>query len=93
MVELLLLLIIKNQEIFNYKQKILYEYLIKSKSFFQTHPNIDKKLFMNESLIGLKNSDRPFPANQDVGVLKWRYTSTDSTEIPLTSKILQIDEK
>jgi len=50
----------------------------------QTHPNIDKKLFMSESLIGLKNSDRPFPANQEVGVLKWRYTSTDASEIPLT---------
>jgi hypothetical protein len=34
----------------------------------------------------LKNADRPFPANQEVGVLKWRYTSTDSKEIPLTSK-------
>jgi hypothetical protein len=54
----------------------------------QTHPNIDKKLFTNESVIGLKNADRPFPANQDVGVLKWRYTSTDSSEIPLTSKII-----
>ncbi|CAF1604733.1 unnamed protein product [Rotaria magnacalcarata] len=50
----------------------------------QTHPNIDKKLFTNESLIGLKNSDRPFPVNQEVGVLKWRYTSTDAKEIPLT---------
>ncbi|CAF1198342.1 unnamed protein product [Adineta steineri] len=50
----------------------------------QTHPNIDKKLFTNENLIGLKNSDRPFPANQEVGVLKWRYQSTDSREIPLT---------
>ncbi|UJR35926.1 hypothetical protein I4U23_028668 [Adineta vaga] len=50
----------------------------------QTHPNIDKKLFTNDSVIGLKNADRPFPANQEVGVLKWRYTSTDSKEIPLT---------
>ncbi|CAF0832203.1 unnamed protein product [Adineta steineri] len=50
----------------------------------QTHPNIDKKLFTSESLIGLKNSEQPFPANQEVGVLKWRYTSTDVNEIPLT---------
>jgi hypothetical protein len=42
---------------------------------------------MNESIIGLKNSDRPFPTNQEIGVLKWRYNSTDSNEIPLTSKI------
>ena len=53
---------------------------------FQTHPNIDKKLFTNDSFIGLKNPERPFPANQEVGVIKWRYTSTDSKEIPLTSK-------
>jgi len=59
----------------------------------QTHPNIDKKLFTNESVIGLKNADRPFPANQDVGVLKWRYTSTDSSEIPLTSKIINNNKK
>jgi hypothetical protein len=37
-------------------------------------------------VIGLKNAERPFPANQDVGVLKWRYTSTDSKEVPFTSK-------
>jgi hypothetical protein len=41
---------------------------------------------MSDSVIGLKNADRPFPANQEVGVLKWRYTSTDPKEIPLTSK-------
>ncbi len=43
-------------------------------------------------MIGLKNSDRPFPANQEVGVLKWRYTSTDSKEIPLTSTIKKNNE-
>ncbi|CAF4149770.1 unnamed protein product [Rotaria sordida] len=48
-----------------------------------THPNIDKKLFTNESLIGLKNADKSFPINQEVAVLKWRYISTDSKEIPL----------
>ncbi|CAF0782961.1 unnamed protein product, partial [Didymodactylos carnosus] len=50
----------------------------------QTHPNIDKKLFVSDSVIGLKNPEKPFPANQEVGVLKWRYQSTDAKEIPLT---------
>ncbi|CAF0850687.1 unnamed protein product [Didymodactylos carnosus] len=50
----------------------------------QTHPNIDKKLFISDSLIGLKNPEKPFPINQDIGILKWRYQSTDGKEIPLT---------
>ncbi|XP_780010.1 coatomer subunit delta [Strongylocentrotus purpuratus] len=49
----------------------------------QTHPNVDKKLFASQSCIGMKNPDRPFPVNNDVGVLKWRFQSTDETLIPL----------
>ncbi|KAL6463794.1 hypothetical protein MHYP_G00281850 [Metynnis hypsauchen] len=50
----------------------------------QTHPNVDKKLFTAESLIGLKNPDKSFPLNNDVGVLKWRLQTTDESLIPLT---------
>nr|XP_005988203.1 PREDICTED: coatomer subunit delta [Latimeria chalumnae] len=50
----------------------------------QTHPNVDKKLFTTESLIGLKNPEKSFPLNNDVGVLKWRLQSTDEALIPLT---------
>uniref|UniRef100_A0A4W4FYJ8 Coatomer subunit delta n=1 Tax=Electrophorus electricus TaxID=8005 RepID=A0A4W4FYJ8_ELEEL len=50
----------------------------------QTHPNVDKKLFTAESLIGLKNPDKSFPLNNDVGVLKWRLQTTDEALIPLT---------
>ncbi|XP_017568528.1 archain 1b [Pygocentrus nattereri] len=50
----------------------------------QTHPNVDKKLFTAESLIGLKNPEKSFPVNNDVGVLKWRLQSTDESLIPLT---------
>lgn len=49
----------------------------------QTHPNVDKKLFSSQSYIGMKNPDRPFPPNNDVGVLKWRFQSTDESLIPL----------
>ena len=38
----------------------------------QTHPNVDKKLFTTESLIGLKNPEKSFPVNSGIGVLKWR---------------------
>ncbi|MCI4394402.1 hypothetical protein PGIGA_G00168400 [Pangasianodon gigas] len=50
----------------------------------QTHPNVDKKLFTAESLIGLKNPEKSFPLNNDVGVLKWRLQTTDESLIPLT---------
>ncbi|KAL8577856.1 Coatomer subunit delta [Nucella lapillus] len=50
----------------------------------QTHPNIDKKLFLATSQIALKNSDKPFPLNQDVGVLKWRLQTQDEALIPLS---------
>lgn len=52
----------------------------------QTHPNVDKKLFTAESLIGLKNPEKSFPLNNDVGVLKWRLQTTDESFIPLTSQ-------
>ncbi|XP_060768329.1 archain 1a [Neoarius graeffei] len=50
----------------------------------QTHPNVDKKLFTADSLIGLKNPEKSFPLNNDVGVLKWRLQTTDESLIPLT---------
>jgi len=50
----------------------------------QTHPNIDKELFKSRHQIGLKNPAKPFPMNTDVGVLKWRYQTTDETAVPLT---------
>lgn len=54
----------------------------------QTHPNVDKELFRSANQIGLKNPTKPFPANTDVGILKWRYQTQDESAIPLTSKIL-----
>lgn len=54
--------------------------------FTQTHPNVDKKLFTSESVIGLKNPEKSFPLNNDVGVLKWRLQTTDESLIPLTSR-------
>ncbi|XP_062894885.1 coatomer subunit delta-like [Mobula hypostoma] len=50
----------------------------------QTHPNVDKKLFTTESSIGLKNPEKSFPLNNDVGILKWRLQTTDDAFIPLT---------
>merc|ERR1719378_1581621 len=49
----------------------------------QTHPNIDKALFNAKKQIGMKQADRPFPVNTDVGVLKWRFVTEDESLVPL----------
>ncbi|XP_021752481.1 coatomer subunit delta-1-like [Chenopodium quinoa] len=54
---------------------------------FKTHPNINKELFSNESILGLKDPNRPFPTGQSVdgvGLLKWKMQSLDESAIPLT---------
>ena len=45
---------------------------------------MDKKLFNSTSNIKLKNPEKPFPLHQDVGVLKWRYTTQDESNMPLS---------
>lgn len=57
---------------------------------FKTHPNMNKELFANENVLGLKDPNRPFPTGQaggseGVGLLKWRMQSTDESMVPLTS--------
>ncbi|OVA11079.1 Clathrin adaptor [Macleaya cordata] len=56
---------------------------------FKTHPNINKELFSNENILGLKDPNRPFPTSQGgdaagVGLLKWRMPSMDESSAPLT---------
>ncbi|GAU12920.1 hypothetical protein TSUD_97310 [Trifolium subterraneum] len=56
---------------------------------FKTHPNMNKELFANEYILGLKDPNRPFPTGQasddaGVGLLKWRMQSTDESIVPLT---------
>ena len=53
---------------------------------FQTHPNIDKRGFQETGVVAMKQAGRPFPLNTDVGVLKWRFQSNDSEDLPLISK-------
>lgn len=55
---------------------------------FKTHPNINKELFNNENILGLKDPNRPFPTGQagdGVSLLKWRMQSVDESVVPLTS--------
>ena len=51
---------------------------------FQTHPNVDKKLFGAESAIALKQAGKAFPLNSDVPVLKWRFATNDESHMPLS---------
>ena len=41
---------------------------------FQNHPNVNKPLFLSDGIVGLKQSDRAFPAATPVGVLRWRVS-------------------
>lgn len=50
----------------------------------QTHPNIDKELLKTRAQIGLKNPGKPFPLNTDVGVLKWRFQTTEESHVPIS---------
>jgi len=56
---------------------------------FKAHPNMNKELFANENILGLKDPNRPFPTGQGgdaagVGLLKWRMQSTDESMVPLS---------
>ena len=51
---------------------------------------MNKELFSNENILGLKDPNRPFPTGQSgdaggVGLLKWRMQTTDESIVPLTS--------
>ncbi|GAB4835887.1 hypothetical protein Ancab_000806 [Ancistrocladus abbreviatus] len=53
---------------------------------FKTHPNINKELFSNENILGLKDPNRAFPTGQSgdgVGLLKWRMQNADESAVPL----------
>jgi len=40
---------------------------------FNTHPKVDRPLFNNTKVVQLKETGRGFPANQSIGVMRWRY--------------------
>lgn len=53
---------------------------------YKTHPNVDRNLFNDQSIIGLKDKSKSFPSNdQSLGVLRWRAAgkSEDSSLLPI----------
>ncbi|CAD5218898.1 unnamed protein product [Bursaphelenchus okinawaensis] len=55
-----------------------------SEAQLQVHPNLDKKIWQAEGILKLKNLNKPFPPNTDVGVLKWRLPLQSEDELPLS---------
>lgn len=54
---------------------------------FRTHPNVDKAVFNNSSVIQLKDPAKRFPANNSIGVLRWRVANSGSDNadiLPIT---------
>lgn len=53
---------------------------------YKTHPNVDRNLFTQQNIIGLKDKTKPFPSNdQSLGVLRWRVVgkNDDSSLLPI----------
>uniref|UniRef100_A0A5K4F7M2 Coatomer subunit delta n=2 Tax=Schistosoma mansoni TaxID=6183 RepID=A0A5K4F7M2_SCHMA len=50
----------------------------------QTHPNIDKKTFTSTGWIQIKPGGKPFPNGQEVGILRWRFQTSDEAALPIT---------
>ncbi len=53
---------------------------------FKQHPHTAKFALGQERIIALKDSAKPFPVNQNLTVLRWRYAGTDESNVPLSSK-------
>lgn len=49
----------------------------------QVHPNLEKKDWQSSALLRLKSTNKPFPVNNDVGVLKWKMVLSEEDQLPL----------
>ena len=54
----------------------------------QVHPHLDKAAWQSESVLRLKNAQKPFPANRDIDILKWLVPLKEEAALPLTRKPL-----
>lgn len=51
---------------------------------FQTHPKVNKQEYDSSKVLVLKDTNKGFPVGRPVGVLRWSYSSTDESMVPLT---------
>jgi hypothetical protein len=56
---------------------------------FKQHPNV-AKFGAGEKVIALKDPSRSFPVGQGLGVLRWRMTAKDESNVPLSSKLTDL---
>jgi len=58
---------------------------------FKTHPNVDRNLFKDGHKIGLRDSSRPFPLNQQMSVLRWRLQAkADKIKLPISGSTTRL---
>ncbi|CAI5446327.1 unnamed protein product [Caenorhabditis angaria] len=50
----------------------------------QVHPNLDKKEWQTSSILKLKSNGKPYPVNNDVGILKWKQVLTEEEQLPIS---------
>ncbi|KNC96513.1 coatomer subunit delta [Spizellomyces punctatus DAOM BR117] len=50
---------------------------------YNTHPQVDKKLFADSSILGVRDPSKPFPTNQALNILRWRFATNDESQVPL----------
>jgi len=53
---------------------------------FKAHPNMNKNLY-NESILALKDPTKAYAVGVASSILKWRYTSKDEKNVPLTINV------
>jgi len=51
---------------------------------FKQHPYVVRFAPQAERVVALRDPSRVFPVNQSLTVLKWRYSGTDETHVPLS---------
>jgi coatomer subunit delta len=51
---------------------------------FKSHPNVDRNLFKDQHKIGLRDSSRSFPLNQQMSVLRWRLQGKADVSLPIS---------
>ncbi|KAF8722654.1 hypothetical protein AX14_009718 [Amanita brunnescens Koide BX004] len=51
---------------------------------FKQHPNVAKFAPGQDRVVALKDPKKPFPVNQSLTVLRWRYAGTDESNVPLS---------
>merc|ERR1712153_35875 len=68
------------------KVKIHIAHQASSDFQFQTHPNIKKDAFFGvaDPWLTLAKEDRAFPCGNSIGILKWRYQTSDDSMSPVS---------